>query len=169
MTRLIAVIPGATRAGILLALMTAPACYGYVAVDPATEPPAGDVRVVLSSVAADRLSPTAVPSQTVMGDLVALTEDSVAVSVWIGSAYRGTPFEPVHQTITIPRQNVVRFERRQLSRWRTALSAIGIIAAVVVLVDQTVFQDNPNPPDDGGPPPPPPITSGRLRSAGYPW
>ncbi|HZD05160.1 MAG TPA: hypothetical protein VE173_09580 [Longimicrobiales bacterium] len=145
-----------TTGTAFLGVAVASGCYGYFPVEPAAAPPNDDVRVVLSDAASRRLSPTTRDANgTLAGDLVGLTDDSVSVSLWIGQAYRGTPFEPVHQTVTVPREIVVRFERRKLSRWRTALSAAGVVAFVAVMIDRIDLGPDPNPPGDGGPPIPP--------------
>lgn len=142
-------------AGAFLSL-AASGCYGFYAVEPADMTPNQEVRLVLSPEAPRRVTTAAMYGDDALeGNFVGLTDDSVAIAVWIGQAFRGTSFESVRETITFPRVHIERFERRALSKWRTALSAIGIIAGVAILAERTVFQDNPNPDDNGGPPDPP--------------
>jgi hypothetical protein len=122
--------------------------------------PGEEIQLVLSGPASSGITPAAMMGETrVMGDLVGVSEDSVAVSVWIGQAYRGTPFEPAHQTYSFPRVELVRMERRQISKTRTALTAVGVLAGIYVLIDRLDFLEDPNPgpPGEDNDPPPNPF------------
>lgn len=139
-------------------LIVLPACFRYVPLDAGMVQPGEDVRLVVSYDAQQGSSNrTALPAQSVEGQLVRAGDDSVAVSVWIGRDYRGTPFESTYQTFTVPRRDVLRIERRQLSKWRTGLVAVGAAVGIAVLVDRMGLIEDPNPPDDPGGPPTPPI------------
>lgn len=81
--------------------------------------------------------------------------DSLAIIVWIGKDYPGTPFEDVRETVVVGRDEVVELRRRQLSAWRTAVASAGAVAALALIADQVVQQGDPNPPPDDGPDPPP--------------
>lgn len=133
---------------LLLGVLTASTgCFGYYATSPEQVEPGEEIRVAIDDDAIRRVSPTALMEgqPKVEGDLVAMTPDSVALSVWIGQAYRGTPFFAAHQTVTVPREQVVAVERRRLSKTRTALAAAGVVAGVVYLISQTDFLADPNP------------------------
>ena len=69
------------------------------------------------------------------GQLAGVTNDSLTLSVWIGEAYRGTPFESAYQDIAIPLIDVLRVEHREFSRKRTALVAAGVVAVIFVLIE----------------------------------
>lgn len=148
-------------AGVLV-LIVLPACFRYVPLDPAMVRPGEDVRLVVSydpQQGSNNLA--ALPAQSVEGELVRAGDDSVAVSIWIGRDYRGTPFESTYRTFTVPRRDVLRIERRKLSKWRTGLIAIGAAVGIAVLVDRVGLIEDPNPPDDPGGPPIPP--TGGIR------
>lgn len=110
----------AFRVAGLSVLIVLPACFRYVPLDPALVRPGEDVRLVVSyDPQRDSSNLAALPAQSVEGELVRAGDDSVAVSLWIGRDYRGTPFESTYQTFTVPRRDVLRIERRKLSKWRT--------------------------------------------------
>lgn len=147
---------------LLPALMTLPACYAYVPLDPSAVAPGEEVRLVVSYETLRSSSPLApLRSESVEGRFVNAGDDSLGVSVWIGRAYRGTPFETVYETFTVPRRDVVRIERRQLSKWRTGLVALAAVVGIGVLADRVGLIESSNPPNDGGNPPGPP--TGILR------
>lgn len=85
-----------------------------------------------------------------------LGQDSLALSIWIGREFRGTPFENVHQRVTVGRHEVTEVRRRQLSKPRTVIASAVVLAVFAVLVDKVVLQEDRNPPGGENPPPPPP-------------
>lgn len=93
--------------------------------------------------------------KTIEGRFDRLDTDSVILSVWIGEAYAGTPFETTYRTLMLPRDVVARVENRQLSKSRTTVMAAGAVAVIALLIDRIgwdrVFsggggQGPPNPP-----------------------
>jgi hypothetical protein len=153
-----ATIPSSVlRAGGALGLLwILPGCFTFQAIDPGQVTPGEEVQLVLSGPGTRGFVPSALMGETrVQGDLVGVTDDSVAVSVWIGEAYRGTPFEPVHQTYSFPRVELVRLERRQISKPRTILTTVGVLATIYVMIDRLGYLENPNSAPTDGPPDPP--------------
>lgn len=149
------------RFAVLPVLIALPACFTYVPLDPKTVPFGEDVRLVVSN---DMFRESTILAtrndQAVEGELVRATDDSVGVSVWIGRDYKGTPFESTYQTFTVARRDVVRLERRRLSKWRTGLTALAAVVGIAVLIDRVGLTANPNPPENPDPPIPP---SGGMR------
>jgi hypothetical protein len=133
-------------------------CYRYAPAEPAGIVPEAEIRVTLNDQGYRTILPGSaeVGRRTVEGRLVELTADTLAISVWIGEAYRGTPFETTYQRVPIPRADVVLVENRRLSKPRTALLAAGVMAVIVTLIDQLdvvrIFGDgDPTPPDPPSP------------------
>jgi hypothetical protein len=81
--------------------------------------------------------------------------DSVSVSVLISRDYRGMSLDQVRQRLFLGRSEVIEVRRRQLSRVRTAIAAVGVLAGFAGLVAAVVQEGDPNPHDDDPPPPPP--------------
>src|SRR5690606_2744201 len=109
------------------------ACYRYAPADPAVIPPQAEIRVTLNDEGYRSVLPQAptVGTRTVEGRMMELTPDTLIMSVWIGEAYRGTPFETTYQRVPLPRPDVLLVENRQLSKPRTALLAAGVAAVIV--------------------------------------
>lgn len=122
---------------LLVVLATGQGCYSYRPTVLRNIHPGEQVRVVLEDEGYRRVAPGAPPeaARRVEGDFLRMTDDSVALSIWIGEAYRGTPFEAAHQEFAIPRSAVVRVEHRALSTWRTAVTAAGVVAVIATLID----------------------------------
>ena len=144
------------NASLLAALAASFGCYRYAPTElPGVEPNA-EIRVTLNNEGYQRVLPQApsVGTQTIEGRFMELTDDSLVMSVWIGEAYRGTPFETTYQRVSLPLADVVAVEDRQLSKPRTALLAAGAIALIVTLIDRLdvieIFGDS-----GSGPPQPP--------------
>lgn len=158
---------GGQRAGaalVIFAVLTASqGCYSYYPAELARIQPGEQVRVVLEDSGYRRLAPGAAPESApeLEGDLRSVTEDSVALSVWIGQAYRGTPFQTAQQRVSLARDVVVRFERREISLGRTALAAAGVVGAVAYLISKVEFSPAANS-DNEEPPAPPPSGSSRA-------
>jgi hypothetical protein len=146
-------------------------CYTFRPVDPFEAIPGEEIRLVLNESALPGLAPSALLGETsVQGDLVGVSDDSISVSIWIGQAYRGTPFEAAHQDYAFPRTEVIRLERRRLSRTRTALTTVGVLAGIYILIDRLDFLEDPNPDFDDDDPEPPdiPLLSWSWRFPGTP-
>ncbi|HEX6937807.1 MAG TPA: hypothetical protein VF158_00235 [Longimicrobiales bacterium] len=147
---------GAALAALVL-LGAGQGCYGYVPADLTELRSREEVRVVVDAPLYRRIAPTAPldAAPRLDGEFLRATDDSVALSVWIGQAYRGTPFETAHQVVVVPREGVVAVERRRLSVQRTTLLAAGVAGLVAYLVTQLGSTSDPNPGIGGAPPPPP--------------
>ena len=148
---------GLFRGATLLAVIPAlTACYTFYPVDPEGVSPGDRIQLVLSGPATRSVPPAAMMGETlVQGNFMDMTEDSISVAVWIGEAYRVTPFEPVHQSYTFPRAELIRLESQQLSKSRTAFTAVGILAVIYVMIDRLELFEDPNPWENGERPPPP--------------
>src|SRR5690606_16307705 len=89
------------NASLLAALAASFGCYRYAPTElPGVEPNA-EIRVTLNNEGYQRVLPQApsVGTQTIEGRFMELTDDSLVMSVWIGEAYRGTPFETTYQRV----------------------------------------------------------------------
>lgn len=129
---------GAGTVPLILALAAAPACYRYSPASLADLEPDSEVRLTLNDRGSQLVLPGASASRerTVEGRFTSSTRDTVVISVWIGDAYRGTPFESTYQRLAIPGDVVVGVEDRQLSTWRTAVLGAGVVAVIVTLIDR---------------------------------
>lgn len=160
--RMATVSAGLVRAtAVIAASLTLPACYTFRAIDPLVVSPGEQVQLLISGSSATGVTRATLMGETfVEGNLVGISDDSISVSVWIGEAYRGTPFESVHQVYTVPRVDLVRLESRQLSKPRTALTILGILGGIYLFIDRMGFLEDPNPDSNGGIPfpPDPPFT-----------
>lgn len=147
--------------------LAAAGCVEYVPVEVGSIPPDEELRVSVRDETAVRM---ARHFGQLRSELTASVEprgpDSLAIIVWLGKDYPGTPFEDVRETVTVGRDEVVELRRRQLSVWRTAVASAAAVVAVGLVADQVIQQGDPNPPPDDGPPPPP--TTFRLRLFRFP-
>ena len=131
-------------------------CYRYTPVDPATVRANEEVRVRVTESAAQRLVKNfGIYTAQLEGQFALEGTDSASVSVAIGRMYQGMALENVRQTLFLGRSEIVDVRRRELSRNRTALAAVGALAGFVALVGTVTQLGDENPPDDGPPPPPP--------------
>ena len=150
---------------LVSAVVSSTGCYGYFASAPEAIQPGEEIRVVLSN-DARRFSAAAMPRESYLdGDLLTLTPDSAALSVWVGQSYQGTRFETAHQTVMLPREQIVSFQRRELSEWRTAAAAAAVIGIAAALISQVGFEEDPNSGGTSNPPPPPPGGGSMLLRA----
>jgi hypothetical protein len=150
---------------VVSALLSSSGCYGYFASAPEAIQPGEQIRVVLSN-DARRFSPAATPRESYLdGDLLTLTPDSAALSVWVGQSFPGTRFETAHQTVMLPREQIVSFQRRELSEWRTMAAAAAVIGVAAALISQVGFEEDPNAGGTPNPPPPPPGGGSMLLRA----
>ncbi|HEX7051775.1 MAG TPA: hypothetical protein VF188_16335 [Longimicrobiales bacterium] len=141
---------------IAIAAAAGPACYSYHPAELAHVQPGEQVRVVLEDAGYRRIAPAAAADAEprLEGRFQGATADSLALSIWIGQAYRGTPFQTAHQTVQLPRDEVIRIERREISTLRTALTAAGVVGVLAYLIAN--ITSSPEAPIPGGEPPPPP-------------
>jgi hypothetical protein len=139
----------------LLACLAA-GCFRYSAVPPTAVSPDEDVRVRVTNDAAVRIG-TALGSITeqLEGRLTPLGADSLALSVWVGKDYRGTPFENARQRVSLTVRDLVEVRRRELSVARTGIVAAGFVVLTALLIDRIAFEADPNPGAVGRPGSPP--------------
>lgn len=145
-------------------LLAGQGCYTYHATELPRLTPGEQIRVELE----DERDRTFVPGTSSMlgprrleGRFARLTEDSVIVSVWIGEAYAGTPFETAYQDVILSRGDVARVENRQLSKPRTAVVAVGALGVIAYLIDSLGWIEIFPGGGEGGPPEPPSPLIGR--------
>lgn len=129
-------IAGRSSVLVLAALLTAPGCYSYTGTTIEALEPGEEVRVTLTASGAASALPGSPGADNFEARFTEARPDSLEFSVWIGAAYRGTPFESTYQTIVLPRSDVTAVEDRQLSRNRTALVAVGVVAVILTIIDQ---------------------------------
>lgn len=138
-------------------VLAAAGCIQYVPVDAGTVRPDEEVRVRVTENTAVRLvSELGRITPELEGSVAPQGSDSVAVSLWIGREYRGTPFENVRRTVALDRLEITEVRRRQISVARSTLAAAGVATVFAVLINRLTHQENPNPSDNGTDPPPPP-------------
>jgi hypothetical protein len=150
------------RSGVaVFAVVASSGCYGYFNSAPETIQPGEQVRVVLSDGVRHRIASAAMQRESMLeGDLVGLTPDSAALAVWIGQSFRGTQFETAHQTVTLPREQIAIFQRRELSEWRTVAVTGALLGLAIALIREVGFKEDPNPGRTEAIPPPPPSGGG---------
>lgn len=154
---------GPARPLLLLPIATLlSGCYSYRVIEPHVVAPGEEIRVIVRDVSryartrTDALLKRSTdPTFELEGKLVRLTPDSLALSVWIGRDYVGTPFETVREEVAFPRSDIVRVERRAFSRGRTALLALGTTATILFLIDRIGVVEIVGGSGDDGPPLPP--------------
>jgi hypothetical protein len=139
-----------------LAASSLTGCIQYTRVDATTVSPEEEVRVRVTRDAAIRVGPhLGTISENLEGRLAPFGDDSVALAVWIGKNYVGSPFENAHTRVALTPQEIVEVRRRKISVMRTAILGAGMLVGTALLVNGVVFADNPNSnPDDRpyGPP-----------------
>jgi hypothetical protein len=151
---------------LLLVLPFSQGCYSYQTTQLSNLQRGEQIRVVLEEDGFRRVVPGAARSASPRfeGRFSGSTDDSLTVSVWIGEAYRGTPFEAAYEDIMIPRVDLQRVEHRRLSKPRTAVAAAGIVAGIVVLIESIgVVNFLGNGGESGPPDPPLPVGIGGME------
>jgi hypothetical protein len=151
-------VRGAWRRAALAALpvlFASQGCYSYHVTQLPALTPGEQVRLELGNQGQGTL-PENLGRRRFEGRLARLTQDSVIVSIWIGEAYAGTPFESTYQDLVLPRVAVARVENRQIDKVRTALLGVGTVAVIAYLIRSVgafdIFagrgsEDPPTPPD----------------------
>lgn len=141
---------------LLVSLSSGSACFTYVAVPMTAVPPREEVRVHITNDAGARLVKSlGVYTVQLDGEFEA-HGDSVSVTVPIAREYRGMVLEGSNQSLYLGRSEVVDVRQRKLSRSRTVLAGVGVVAGFVALVKSIEALGDPNP-DKEEPPPPPPV------------
>ena len=132
------------------------ACHRYVAVPAAAVGPGEDVRIIVTEPAAARLSrDLGLYTTSLEGQLRQEPYDSLSIAVPVTRAYQGRLLESGRQTLFLGRGEVVRVERRELSRSRSVAVGVGAVAVLALLVGAVVQWGDPNPSGEEPPPPPP--------------
>ncbi|MEX2531887.1 MAG: hypothetical protein WD960_14055 [Gemmatimonadota bacterium] len=121
----------------VLLLAFVPGCYTYHAAEIESLEPGEEVRIEVGSgqISSPGYGSSFLGPRKLEARFTEATPDSLMVSFWIGSAYRGTPFETAYQDMSIPRDDVALVENRQLSRQRTAVAAVGTLAVIWFVID----------------------------------
>ncbi len=131
-------------------------CVQYTPVELAAVPPTQEVRVSVTNEGALRLARRLGRiTDDVTASVAPRSNDSIAVTIWLGKDYPGTQFENVRETIVLPRDEVASLRLRQLSKWRTAALSAAALVGTLVLADQIFQLGDPNRPDDDDIEPPP--------------
>ena len=155
---------GRAVAAFSIALVSA-GCHKYAPAEVGTVDPQESVRVLITEPAARRLSSDlGVFTTSLEGRLRREEHDSLSISVPVTRVYQGRTVDSGWQTLFLGRGEVVRVERRELSRGRTIALGVGAVAAFALLVNSVVQWLDPNPGTEENPPPPPPAPS--IRSKG---
>lgn len=154
-----------SRVLLLGILATGQGCFSYTVTELPRIRPQEEIRVELEDRGYRRIAPGANRNHRprLEGRLARVDSDSLTVSVWIGEAYLGTPFQSTYQDIVIPLHDVRAVETRKLSRRRTALTAAGTVAVIAFLIDSIGFVDILGDGGVGEIPPDPPTQGWRVR------
>lgn len=118
---------------VLLSLLTT-GCFSHVPLENLT-PGRGDrVRAHLTSETAREISRrVGHPITTIEGRILFADVDSLRISAGWRGLYAGTPFEPRRDTLAFATGEILHLERRELSRSRSAVVALGIAALIVAM------------------------------------
>ena len=123
----------------LLLLPGLAACYTYVPIEPAAVAPGASVRVRVSTAAAARIAPLlgGADSRVVAGTMIESAPGGMIVEIpTIVPADIGSSFQTLHQRVSIPRDELVELEARELDRFRTG----SLAAAVAIVVGTAVLK-----------------------------
>jgi len=143
------------RGAILLGTLSSVGCVHYVPVEVAELRPQEEVHVRVDQDGAVKvMQQLGRFAPEVRATVEPKGADSTALTIWVGRDYPGTPFQDVHQTIVLPQDDVTALLRRELSVWRSAVTAAGITALFIWATDR-IFQWLPNRQTEGDIPPPP--------------
>ena len=109
-------------------------CFAYVPAELASVPPGDEVRVELTRVGFARLPE--IPNNSgpdLSGVLVGNGGDRLLLRVPVAIRRDGLLTNTVEQEVAIPTADIVRVERREFSRRRTAVAAAGALASLAGL------------------------------------
>ena len=123
----------------LLLLPGLAACYTYVSIEPAAVKPGESVRVRVSTAAAARIAPLlgGADSRVVAGTMIENAPAGMILEIpTIVPADVGSPFQTLHQRVSIARNELVEMETRTLDRLRTG----SLAAAVAIVVGTAVLK-----------------------------
>jgi len=145
---------------ILLISLTPAACVSYIPVEPDAPVPGDEVRVYLAPEEGERLSQrTGRRVETLDGRIPAGAPfaDSLRMMVTWGPAWAGTPMEGRRDEVSLSRSGILAVERKEVSRSRTAVLGVALVATAVILF-RSIGKDGDG--QSGGLPPdapPPPV------------
>lgn len=129
-------------------------CFSYLPVEPAVIPQGSDVRLEMT-----RLGFAALPElpneagPALSGELLSHREGHILLRVPIRIRRDGTVVGSVDQDLTIPIDQVLRWEKREFNRVRTGLAVAGGLAGAIGLYvafgsgGPPVGEEPPRPPD----------------------
>lgn len=148
----------------LSSVVLATACYRYVPTPVASVPPNEEVHVRLTPMGGARLADVLGAQPDELEGYVTPRGDSLAVSVVVARAYRGVTFDSSRQAFVLAPSEVVDVRRREFSRKRTTIAAVGTVVGFAALVGTIIAIADPNPSaEEPLPPPPPPNIKIPLR------
>ena len=121
------------RLALGLLLIGATACYSLEPMSTVPGPNA-EARIRLTDLGAAMMAPTLGAGVTaVRGRVLAIDSASVRLSVVAATDRDGLEQTWTGEQVTIPRQHVSGFEKREVSPFRSTLVTIGIVAAMVAI------------------------------------
>jgi hypothetical protein len=141
------------------------ACYRYVPVAPSSVPASEEVHVRLTPPGSVRLGELLGGQPDELEGQIAPRGDSLSVSVVVARAYRGVTFDSSRQALVLGANEVAEVRRRQFSRSRTTLVAVGSVVGFALLVKTIAAIADPNPSAEEPLPPPPPALKIPFRIA----
>jgi len=141
----------------LCAAVALSGCYTYTPLGEGPPPAGQAVRLHLSSQAVERITEATgiAPARAVSGTVVAATPDSLALDVWWGNRFAGTPFAERRDTLSLGRPEILELRARSLSRTKTALLIGGAVVSTAVLFRSFDGGGSSGTPPGGGIPPAP--------------
>ena len=141
-------------------------CHKYVPVQVAAVDPQEEVRIVVTEAAAARLSrDLGLYTTSLQGRLRQEPPDSISIAVPVTRVYQGRLLDSGRQVLFLGRSEVVRVDRREISRSRTVAAGVGAVAVFALIVNSVVQWLDPNPSTEEPPPPPPPAPSIRPQGS----
>jgi hypothetical protein len=128
------------RSIMVLALAALAACYEYVPSSGPTDLAAGEVRARLTDAGAVALAPTIGPQVASIDGRVSTSPDGQSYTIAVSQTTTRTGEERDWngESVQVPASAVATFERRQLSRPRTALVSGAILGAVALGIQAAV-------------------------------
>lgn len=143
------------RRGMLCALLAAAGttgCYRYVPGQLEATPPGTDVRVLVTQEGAREMRDAGAISENdeprVEGAVVGTEGGDLLVRVPIARRQNGFLVDRIDQSLRLPVDEIVSFQRRELDGVRTGLVLTGgaaVLAALIAVIADPLGGDNPDP------------------------